>query len=469
MAQWSPRTQRNLWIAAAAVSAAPLVLTAGHSLFGGESTAVGIGFIGNDNCQGWLHQSDLWSVPGYGFLRYSPWAVVLPAFVVWLLVRRRAVGWTAVALLAPALLAEPALFGYDVARRGGTCVEMWYPFGAGQVFWQVYGLVPLALVLAATYRPGTNTARTAAALLVTAPLLAAAGDRDRPVPLSGPDACKRAARPFRGSEEVPTQAVAGMTERERKLAYLCAVRGYSTLYPGSELPQSSADERSDTVLLDLGRRACEGEQRMPRPTVPQPTLQEYVYLCPEVAAVHLKERKRVQAKASEEYERELARVEAFCERETPDANVRPVREYTDVLMGGLMRAYHLGEFPDESSYDGSIPDELVVSEGGMATVTTGTEDRVCLTVRAYRQAPPPDLDGWERVVEVGFDSPDGRTAITQMDGPPDLPPVTVAGPGRYRLRLHVSGRDEPDSWPLPAQRHLLVVYPGESRKTKVLK
>ncbi|MEV5831081.1 hypothetical protein AB0L25_36500 [Spirillospora sp. NPDC052242] len=449
------------------MSAAPLVLTAGYSLFGGESAGVAIAFIGSYECWGWMHRSDLWSVPGYTLLRHSPWAIVLPAFVVWLVTRRRAVGWTAVALLAPVLLAEPALFGYDVTRWGQTCVERWYPFGAGQVFWQVYGLVPLALVLAATYRPGTNVARTAAALLVTAPLLTATGDRDRPVPLSSPEACKRAEQPFRSPDEVRVQAVADMPERERKLAYLCAMRDYNTRFPGSKPLSTSTDGRSDTFLLNEGRRAC--EEQVPSHYTWQPALQQYVYLCPDVAAVRLQKQKRAQVKAAEEYEREQAKVEAFCERKTPDAEIRPVREYTDVLMGGLMRAYHLGEFPDGTSYDGSMPDELVVSEGGMATVTTGTEDGVCLTVRAYRAEPPPDLDGWERVVEVGFDSPDGRTVITQPDGPPGLPPVTVAGPGRYRLRLHVSGRGEPDSWPLPAQRHLLVVYPGESRKTEVLK
>ncbi|MFD0901564.1 hypothetical protein [Actinomadura sediminis] len=430
---------------------------------------MGLHILGTGQCQGWMHHHDLWSVPGYNLLHYRPWAIVLPAFVLWSIVRRRAVGWTTIALLTPLLLAEPALFGYDVARWGRTCVELWYPFGTRQAFWQIYDLLPLALVLAATYRPGRNVVRTAAALALLGPLLATAGDRDRPVPLSSPEACRNAARPALRSEDVQVQAVAGMPEHERRLAYLCAMRDYNTRFPGSEPLPGSAEERSDTILLHEGRRACDDERRTAPRSARQPTLQHYVYLCPDVAAVRLQEQKRTRARAAEEYKRERAKVRAFCERQVPEAVVRPVRQYTDVLMGDLMRAYHVGEAA-EGTHDGEMPDDLVVSEGGMATVTTGTEDRFCLTVRAYRHEPPPDLDGWERVVEVGFDSPDGKTEITQMGTSAGFPAVTVAGPGRYRLRLHVTGRGRPDpSWGRPAQRHLLVVYPGESEKLEVLK
>lgn len=225
MSQWSPRTQKVLWISAATVSAAPLVWTLGFALFGGSKMGIqgshAFGFaIGQ--CQGWQHQLDLWSVlPGYFFFPGNPWAIVLPAFAMWLITRRRAVGWAAVALLTPYLLVEPLLFGYDVARWGSTCVEAWYPIGAREVFWQVYDLLPLALVLAATYRPRTVVVRTAAALAVTVPLFAAAGDQDGPVPLSSPAACKDIDRPFQARDEISVQAVVSMSQHERKLTYLC--------------------------------------------------------------------------------------------------------------------------------------------------------------------------------------------------------------------------------------------------------
>ncbi|MFV2176695.1 hypothetical protein ACFHW2_39440 [Actinomadura sp. LOL_016] len=471
MSQWSPRTQRNLWTTAAVASAAPLALSLANSLFGGTSALIGQGFISPMQCHGWMHRSDLWSVPGYGLLQGLPWVIVLPAFVVWLVLRRRAVGWTAVAFLAPLCLAEPALFGYDVARWGRACVELWYPFGAGQVVWQVYYLLPLVLILAATYRPGRITVRTAAAVLVTVPLLTVAGDRDGPTPLSSPEDCENAEQAIRSPGDVPVQAVARMSERERKLAYLCKMRAFSTLYPGSSLQGTPRDERSDAILLDEGRRACEGEQRPPTRGARQPSSHEYGYLCPEVARAEQAEARRMRAKAQEEYEREQAKVRAYCERKVPDAGVRPVREYTGTLAGDLMRAYHVGELDEgtRSPYDAGMPDELVVADGGAALVTTETEDDLCVTVRAHRREPPPELDGWDRVVEVGFDSPDGRTTIEQMDAPSGFPSLTVAGRGHYRLRLHVTGRDGRDSWPYPAQRRLLVVFPGDSEKTEVLK
>ncbi|WP_143220859.1 hypothetical protein [Actinomadura sp. CNU-125] len=451
------------------MSAAPLVLALGYSLFGGPSVKVGMGIIPTGQCQGWMRQTDLWSVPGYTLLQGRPWAIVLPAFLVWLLVKRRAVGWTTVALLTPLLLAEPALFAYDVARWGRTCVELWYTFGAGEVFWQVYDLLPLALVLAATYRPGPVVVRTAAALAVTVPLFAAAGDRGAPVPLSSPEACKDAANLFRRDDDISARSVENMPERERKLAYLCAMRDYNSLYPGSPPRRAFPDQPSDAILLDDGRRACDGERRTRIRPARQPSLQVYVYLCPKVAAAQQAEMQRAQAKATAESERVEAKIEAFCERKVPDADVRPVREYTRVLWGGLMRAYSVGELAEGSPYDEGVPDELVVADGGAALVTTDTEDRVCLTVRAYRREPPPALGGWDHVVEVGFDSPDGKTTIEQIDSPPGFPAVTAAGDGHYRLRLHVSGRDEADSWPYPAERHLLVVFPGRSEKTEVLK
>ncbi|QFG22391.1 hypothetical protein [Actinomadura sp. WMMB 499] len=472
---WSPRTQKRLWIAAAVVSAAPLVLMLGYVLFGpsgGQKLGFGItGMVALGQCQGWQQQGHLWSLPGYGFFPQHPWAIVLPAFVMWLVVRRRAVGWAAIALLTPYLLIEPLLFGYDVARWGSTCAELWYPLqlGTRQIFWQVYDLVPLVLILAATHRPGRATVRTAAALLVTTPLFAVAGDRDAPVPLSSPEACRNIDWTSEAGNEISVRAVAGMSERERKLTYLCRVRGFSMRHPESRILRFTGGQPSDAILLDEGRRACDGERRIPPQGIRMPSFREYVYLCPKVAVAHQREAERARAKADAEYERRRAKVKAFCEQQAPEANARPVREFTDVLSGDLMRAYHVGELPEGAGSEGFPTDDLVITQDGTATVTTDTEDRICLTVRAYRREPPPDLDGWDRVVEVGLASPDGRTTIMQMGSPSGFPALTAAGQGRYRLRVHVTGRDLPDSWVHPAQRHLLVVFPGSSEKREVLK
>ncbi|WP_344907620.1 hypothetical protein, partial [Actinomadura meridiana] len=81
------------------------------------------------------------------------------------------------------------------------------------------------------------------------------------------------------------------------------------------------------------------------------------------------------------------------------------------------------------------------------------------------------LKGWERVVEVGFDSAEGKTQITSPWDSVELPSITVAGPGPYRLRIHVRGQGAPETFypEMPAEHQLLVVYPGKSKKQKELK
>lgn len=142
---------------------------------------------------------------------------------------------------------------------------------------------------------------------------------------------------------------------------------------------------------------------------------------------------------------------------------------TEVFYGGETGGYVVGI--GAGSFDAALADGLVAAAGGTATVITGTQGNLCLTVRAYWKAPPLALKGWDQVVEVGFDSADGRTRVGSMWRPPELPVVTVAGPGPYRLRVHVSGRDEPETFlpEMPVERHLLVVFPGASKKRKHFK
>ncbi|MFG2088067.1 MULTISPECIES: hypothetical protein [unclassified Spirillospora] len=442
------------------------------SLLGVKPKGYGVGIAFSlDQCGGWLHQTDVSSVPGYAQLSGRPYLVVVPAFLVWLVTRRRAVGWTLVAILGPVALVQPVLFGYDVARWGRTCVDLWLPrFPGWHIAWWTWHLVLVALILASVYRPGVRAVRVVSGALVMGMVLGIAGDQGPPrVVMASPDDCDKVRPALPQDPGALVQAMKRLSERERRLAYICSVRGYPERHLLRRYP-APEDPLSDAVLLHQGRRACRGEYPLPpadlgRRGVHWPSLREMAYLCPRTAAMRLREQERRRAALTAEYEREQARVRAYCKRTEP-RGPEPVTEASEVASGGESSSYFVGSGGATAPRDG-----LVDAAGGSATVTTGTQGDFCLTVRAYRKAPPLALKGWDRVAEVGFESPDGRSTVGSVWGPMGMPVVTVAGPGRYRLRVYVRGRDEPEavSPEMPAERHLLVVFPGRSKERKVFK
>ncbi|GAA2152235.1 hypothetical protein [Actinomadura napierensis] len=473
MSHWSQRTQMRLWIVAVAITAEPTVRGVVISLLGVKRGAQGyLSVIASDACQGWSHQSELWSVPGYWLLHGLPILVVLPAFLLWLMVRRRFVGWATAAVLAFVTLAEPALYGYDVARWGEQCVGLWLPMGGwGAVRW-AYGAVPLVLILVSTYRPGPRMPRLVCGTLVAGLVLCAAADQETPprYAASGAD-CRHAERADMSGKVPFTQVMAKLSQREREIAFLCSVRGYTLGYGGGS---PHGDLLTDSEQIEIGRRACRGESLwsagMPRGIIP-PAIQQMAYLCPETADERRVAQERSTAALHAQYKQNVAKALATCRRGIP-AGFHPVRQATRVIDGGESSSYLVGdEGSSGKSLGAAVHDGLVASGDGEATVITGTESRLCVTVRAYKKAPPLALKGWERVAEVGFDSAKGHALLTAMDGPLPFPAVTVAGPGHYRLRVYVRGRRAPETLmdEPPNERHLLVVFPGKGMKPKTYK
>ncbi|QKW37646.1 hypothetical protein HUT06_29555 [Actinomadura sp. NAK00032] len=424
-------------------------------------------------CTAWLHQTDVTQVPGFLKVSAEPYLVVVPAFLLWLVTKRRAAGWVALAILAPVLLAHPLMFGYDVARWGQACTDLWLtPWPGRQIAWWTGRLVLVALLLAAVYRPGRRMVRAVSGVLVAGLVLGAAGDQRAPQPvMAGPQDCPRAPFPAPQGSETLVRMVKSMSERERYLAYLCSVRGRPP-YPSWNSP-APKDPLSDGVLLDMGRRACLGEKPTPqtdlgRHGVHWPSVHEMAYLCPRRAATQLREQERKSAAMDARYDRERAQTRAYCKRAVPKGP-KPVAQATDVMSGGESGSYFFGSAGD--SFDAALKNGLVASDGRSVTVITGTQGPLCMTVRAYRKAPPLALKGWDQVAEVGFDSPDGRSTVGSMSGPSDFPAVTAAGPGPYRVRVYVRGRGEPEAFfpEMPAEEHLLVVFPGKSKKPKSYK
>ncbi|QKG26888.1 hypothetical protein [Actinomadura verrucosospora] len=475
MSQWSQRAQLRLWIAAVAITAEPVLEKAATSLFGPTTSRLsfGVGITSIDACQGWRHQIELWSVPGYRLLHTWPILVVLPAFLLWLLLRHRAVGWAAALLLGAVTLPEPVLYGYDVARWGTQCTRMWLPFGSWEVARWVLTAVPVLLILASTCRPGRRTVRLVGGTVAAGLLLSVAADREVPHRYgASEDECRHvnyAAAPERTSY---TAAMAGLSQRERQIAFLCSRRGFLMGYSGGPMRH---DSLSDAEQIEMGRRACRGERPMTngvRLGIAPVSLQDMAYLCPGKADERQAVQRRSLAALHAKYQRERAKAEASCRRGVPEG-FGPVRQATHVIDGDESGSYTVEDEDDGlgASFDPALKEGLIASAGHGATVIAGTEGPLCLTVRVYRKAPPVEPRGWDRVEEVGVDNPHGRARLMSMDGLLPFPVVNAAGPGRYRIRIYVRGRTEPEALmdEPPKEHHLLVVFPGKSEKRKVYK
>lgn len=113
---------------------------------------------------------------------------------------------------------------------------------------------------------------------------------------------------------------------------------------------------------------------------------------------------------------------------------------------------------------------LLCPEVDELTILTADEAmHVCVTVEGYGTRPLVEREGWEKVVEIGYTSPKGeRTHWAEAAA--DLPNPLVKGPGRYRVRVHMRGadaamKDDGDA----RQRFLVMIFPGSSRRTEILR
>jgi hypothetical protein len=127
----------------------------------------------------------------------------------------------------------------------------------------------------------------------------------------------------------------------------------------------------------------------------------------------------------------------------------------------------------EDGYEGSAPDlveELVGSAPGALAIWAADEiGHACVTVESYTGRPPLETRGWKQVVEVGYESPKGALTLSDGDGH-RIRGLTAAGPGHYRIRVHLRGReqvyqvmDPPDG----AVELLIMVFPGEQKEPAV--
>jgi uncharacterized protein YndB with AHSA1/START domain len=131
--------------------------------------------------------------------------------------------------------------------------------------------------------------------------------------------------------------------------------------------------------------------------------------------------------------------------------------------------YVLGALEQEIGGVGSdlIPGLLTeVGRQELMVITGLPEGKITVTARGLPE-PPVELEpGWDVVGEADLESPDGQISVADWAGPthPELGPLAVCGPGRYRLRVHARRRDG-----TAAEEHLLLIWPsGEPAPARLL-
>jgi len=145
----------------------------------------------------------------------------------------------------------------------------------------------------------------------------------------------------------------------------------------------------------------------------------------------------------------------------------------DVHYGQLYLLDGEGEAP-EFEILRETPVGIVGAEPGAAILLTGLHTgTVGFTVTVDDHDPGADLDAYEDVVEIGFESRDGAASLVGWgeEYSRDLPPLP-AGPGSYRLRYHARGMDEgaaAQDADEPIDEYLLQIWPAPASPATTLK
>jgi hypothetical protein len=120
---------------------------------------------------------------------------------------------------------------------------------------------------------------------------------------------------------------------------------------------------------------------------------------------------------------------------------------------------------------------LIVTMSVGCTIHTGADrGRVAVTVEVL-DAPPRMIDAgpWEDIVEASIQCHHGALRIQPLDrmmhATPPLPPLSIRGPGNYRLRAHAYARDlHYDKVQMePTERYLLTTWPAEHQPDLIIR
>lgn len=116
--------------------------------------------------------------------------------------------------------------------------------------------------------------------------------------------------------------------------------------------------------------------------------------------------------------------------------------------------------PMKEDFEGGSGLIFPLSSG--AVIATGTDTGpVVVEVELCEQEPPLELVGWEECVDASVHTPLGELFVdSPMDETPDLPILSSAGPGWYRVRCMARHRE-------PSHHHIGMEPTGEAYRFQV--
>ncbi|WP_157251700.1 hypothetical protein [Nonomuraea typhae] len=270
---------------------------------------------------------------------------------------------------------------------------------------------------------------------------------------------------------------------EREAMFLCLARstdnGFSPMFP---------DSRSDQEILAFGRELCRAKDRDEQKAILTRAGSErpdwgvdswdLVYVCPEIVGATQPDLLRSTEEAAEAGAAYIAEQNAKCRDPWPKRKgvVQATAKYFLFVDGDHGYLVHdpedkAADEEAERATDRVYDDgRTLIGVSGSAALVGHLDDisDLCLTVKAFRTAPPRRMAGWDQVTEVPIVSRSGRLTVPYMGeggevgaGIP-MPNLAIAGKGRYRLRVYV----RVDA---AGEEHLIVVFPGASEERLKLK
>ncbi|MEU4328890.1 hypothetical protein [Nonomuraea dietziae] len=270
---------------------------------------------------------------------------------------------------------------------------------------------------------------------------------------------------------------------EHDAAFLCRARSAE-----GGVPPMFPDTLSDQAILAYGRALCRTKDRdeqeaiLTRAGSARPTggadPWDLVYVCPEIVGATHPELLRSTTETEAAYTAYIAEENAKCRDPWPRTKAVAQAKAKYFLFADGDHGYLVHDPGDEAAdqaaeqaMDKVYDDSALIGVAGSAVLVGHVEDvsDLCLTVKAFRTAPPQRTAGWDQVNEVPIVSRSGRLAVPEMGeaggvgaGAP-MPNLAIAGKGRYRLRVYVRVNDAGE------EQHLVVVFPGASRRRLELK
>ncbi|WP_062344139.1 hypothetical protein [Herbidospora yilanensis] len=268
---------------------------------------------------------------------------------------------------------------------------------------------------------------------------------------------------------------------ERDDAFLCRARDQM-----GGVPPMFPDSTSDQQILAYGRELCRARDREAQVALLKEAGSEraswgvdawdLVYVCPEIIGATQPELLRSSEEVEAANKAYIAEMNANCRDPWPRTKgvVQATANYSLFADGDygyfvLDPKDERGETLAEQAIDRLYKDDAQVGAAGSSVLVGHIDDVIdlCLTVKAFRAAPPLRLAGWDQVTEVPITTPTGHLTVPEADGGDvganaPMPNLAIEGKGRYRLRVYVRLADA-------GEEHLVVVFPGTSKKRLRLK